>query len=753
MKHRVCVTSLLCLSVLLLIGPLTQHPAAHAAAPPDPRGIEFFEKKIRPVLIERCYKCHSAEAEKSKKLRGGLFLDSRTGVLKGGDTGPAIVPGKPSAGTLLNTLRYSGDVRMPPKGKLPDNVIADFEAWIKMGAPDPRIAAVARGRTINIEEGRKFWAYQPPRKQQLPTVKDTAWPAGPIDRFILAGLEAKGLRPTTPADRATLIRRLSFDLLGLPPTPEEIDSFVNDPAPDAYQKLVDRLLDSPHYGERWGRHWLDVARFAESVTLRGFIFKESWRYRDYVIESFNRDLPFDRFIQEQIAGDLLEAAGRKPSGSGSPEGLRPAASTGSLEDRRRQLVAVTFLSLGNTNLEQQDKKQLRMEVVDEQFDTISKGFLAQTVTCARCHDHKFDPIPTRDYYALAGILRNTKTLEHANVSRWLEMPLPADPATEAASTKHQQAVAALEAKLKTLKDAVVKTKPPPNPNKPKILAVKDVPGIVLDDSQAKKVGVWKDSKYSGSYIGDGYIHDLDQNKGEKTLTFIPELPRAGKYEVRLAYSPGTNRAATVPVHILSAEGEKVVHVNQKETPPIDGLFVSLGRYQFERAGQNYVLISNEGTKGHVIVDAVVFLPVEKLEETIPASRGRQPPESSPRQVRTPPPDGGGSQVAIRKLEEELKQLKARAPRRDLTMTVQEEKTIEDARIHIRGIVQNLGEKAPRGFLQVATVGHASGAARQRERPAAAGGLAGQQGQSADGSRHGQPHLALAVRLRPGPHGR
>ncbi len=238
----------------------------------------------------------------------------------------------------------------------------------------------------------------------FPRSSDAGWPINEIDSFILAGLEARGIRPVRDADRATLIRRLSYDLVGLPPSPEEIDAFVDDPAPDAYERLVDRLLASPHFGERWGRHWLDVVRFAESLTLRGFVLKQAWRYRDYVIDAFNADRPFYRFIEEQIAGDLLPGSSR----------MRPT---------RGSLIATTFLTLGNTNLEEQDKAQLEMDVVDEQLDTLGKAFLAQTIGCARCHDHKFDPIPTRDYYALAGILRNTKTLEHANVSRWLEKPL------------------------------------------------------------------------------------------------------------------------------------------------------------------------------------------------------------------------------------------------------------------------------------------------------------------------------------------
>ncbi|MCS6866116.1 MAG: DUF1553 domain-containing protein [Gemmataceae bacterium] len=637
--------------------------AAEEPKPLTPQDVEFFEKKIRPVLTEHCYGCHSAEAQKNNKLKGSLRLDSRAEMLRGGDSGPALVPGRPEESLLLQSLRYDGDLRMPPKGPLPAAVIQDFEKWIAMGAPDPRRPAntgVKRQVGLTIEEGRKFWAYQRPQAPVVPEVsRHPARIANDIDRFIVAKLEAAGLSPAPPADRATLIRRLYYDLIGLPPSPEAVDEFVHNRDPNAYEKLVDQLLASPHFGERWGRHWLDVARYAESVTLRGFIFKEAWRYRDYVIAVFNDDVPFDRFIREQIAGDLLPAA-------------TPA-------DRRRQLIATTFLQLGNTNLEEQDKKMLRMDVVDEQLDVISKGFLAQTVSCARCHDHKFDPIPTRDYYALAGILRNAKALEHANVSKWVEVPLPMEPAQEAAVKKHEAEVAALQAKIAAAKKAAGPAAPSAG-----VLAIRDVPGIVVDDTQAKKVGQWMPSVHSGTYIGTGYVHDLNAGKGEKTLTFQPDTLPPGRYEVRLAYSSGNSRADNVGIVVASADGETEVTVNMKKAPPIDGRYVSLGEYRFEKNGLAYVLISNAGTTGHVTADAVVFLPLEKNEA-----------------AAAPSPT---STATVAALEAELKKLQANGPQRDMVMSVVEEKIIEDARIHIRGSVHNLGAVVPRGVLTVALHG-------------------------------------------------
>ncbi|MHB1561703.1 MAG: DUF1549 domain-containing protein, partial [Isosphaeraceae bacterium] len=271
-----------CVAVLLIA---VARPTAAGAAD-DQAGIALFEARIRPVLVRECYSCHSAGA---KSIKGGLRLDSRAAVRAGGDSGPILGPGKPEESPLMEALRYDGEgTAMPPRGKLPDAVIADFARWIELGAPDPRDGTVvpARPATVDIEAGRRFWAYQAPRSHRPPDVRNASWPSTEIDRFILAGLEAKGLRPAADADRSTLARRLAYDLTGLPLPPEEVDAFVADPAPDAYERLVDRLLASPAFGERWGRHWLDVVRFGESLTLRGFIFPNAWRYRDYVIDVF-----------------------------------------------------------------------------------------------------------------------------------------------------------------------------------------------------------------------------------------------------------------------------------------------------------------------------------------------------------------------------------------------------------------------------------------------------------------------------------
>lgn len=387
----------------------------------DRERTKFFEKKVRPLLVARCYECHSPDA---KKVGGRLLLSSREGWEQGGERGLAIVAGEPERSLVIRAVRYEDkDLRMPPSGKLNAAEIATLVAWVKMGAPDPRSEnAVARERrSIAVDRGRDFWAFEPPRRPAVPAVDDTSWPRTEIDRFLLARLESNGLKPVADADRRTVFRRAYFDLIGMPPRPDEVKAFVRDPAPDAFSKVVDRLLGSPHFGERWGRHWLDVARFAESSGGgRSLVFKNAWRYRDYVIDSFNNDKPFDRFVTEQIAGDLL-----------------PSANT---EQRDEQVIATAYLVLGSINYELQDKELLRLEVVDEQIDTLGRTFLGLGLGCARCHDHKFDPIPTTDYYALAGILRSTRAVMHDDsVSTVVEQLLTTSSEHRSALDRHASA--------------------------------------------------------------------------------------------------------------------------------------------------------------------------------------------------------------------------------------------------------------------------------------------------------------------------
>ena len=347
------------------------------AADLTPAQTQLFESKIRPVLATKCYRCHSQQAE---KVKAGLFLDTRDGVLKGGESGPAIVPGEPEKSLLIKAVRYTDpDLQMPPKGqKLSDDQIADLVAWVKLGAPDPRLTSA--GQKDWKDSGKSHWSWQPLKKPAVPEVKDAAWPKTPVDNFILAKLEEKDLKPNPPADKRTLIRRASFDLIGLPPTPEEVEDFLKDESPDAFPKVVDRLLALPQYGERWGRHWLDVARYSDTKgqvrrNREDQYYPFAWTYRDYVIRSFNDDKPYNVFIIEQLAADKLPATRNNPS----------------------NLCALGFLTLGDRFMGMQN------DIINDRIDVVTKGFVGMTVSCARCHDHKFDPIPQKDYYSLHGI--------------------------------------------------------------------------------------------------------------------------------------------------------------------------------------------------------------------------------------------------------------------------------------------------------------------------------------------------------------
>lgn len=348
-------------------------------------GLEFFEKKIRPVLVEHCYQCHSAESVAANKLKGGLRLDTQGGTRAGGDTGPAVVPGKVDASLLIKALRQD-QFEMPPKGKLPDSVIADFVKWIEMGAPDPRTKEVAVHPKPAVTAG-DHWAFKPVIAAKPPNVKRTAWLKGDIDRFVLARMEQQGLQPVDAASNRELARRIYFDLIGLPPSPEQMRHFIaaaKKDRPKAVASLVDTLLASPRYGERWGRHWLDVARYAEDQAHTFGVRRRenAHQYRDWVIRAFNDDLPFDEFVKRQIAGDLME----NESG-----------------DRFRELAGMGFLGLGAQYYKNSDRAKAEADELDDAIDTLTRGFLGLTVSCARCHDHKYDPIPTIDYYSLAGI--------------------------------------------------------------------------------------------------------------------------------------------------------------------------------------------------------------------------------------------------------------------------------------------------------------------------------------------------------------
>jgi hypothetical protein len=406
----------------------------------EPAKDEFFEKQVRPLLIERCLECHG-----DKKPKAGLRLTSRANLLKGGDSGPAAVEGQPEESLIIQAIRYDDEPKMPPKGKLKDQEIAVLTRWVAMGLPWPETKAIvlapssAASKSSRFsDEQRRFWSFQPLQNVVPPETRDTNWPQTPLDRFILAALEANGLTPAAPADKRSLIRRATFDLTGLPPAPEEVEAFLADPAPDAFARVVDRLLASPQYGERWGRHWLDLVRYADSRDARGIggldDIGEAWRYRDWVVHAFNRDLPYDQFLIDQLAGDIVPAS---QPGAVNVEGL----------------VATGLLTIGEWGTGDADKEKMMTDIVDDQIDVVGRAFLGLTLTCARCHDHKFDPIPTEDYYGLAGIFFSTHILPDPGAktagSPMLRTPLVPKAQVEAFQ-RHKAQADALAAHLKAI---------------------------------------------------------------------------------------------------------------------------------------------------------------------------------------------------------------------------------------------------------------------------------------------------------------
>jgi hypothetical protein len=377
--------SLLAMAALTLaVTPARPDEPSRPAEPANLRAAAEFENRVRPLLVDRCVKCHGP-----RKQESNLRLDSRESMMQGGDSGPAIVPGKPGESLLVKAIRHEGDIQMPPDSRLKAEQVATLSRWIAEGAPWPVEAAGAaiRHGTITAED-RAFWSLQPVRPRPAPEVRDRAWVRTVVDRWILADLEARRLRPVGPADCRTLIRRATFDLTGLPPTPQEVDAFIADRSPDAFARVVDRLLASPAYGEHWGRHWLDVVRYADTAgETADYPVREAYRYRDYVVAAFNQDMPYDRFVREQIAGDIMA------EGADGTAYARMVTATGFLAISRR----FGF-----------DSENYHHLTIQDTIDTTGQAFLGLTLGCARCHDHKYDPVSARDYYALYGIFDSTR---------------------------------------------------------------------------------------------------------------------------------------------------------------------------------------------------------------------------------------------------------------------------------------------------------------------------------------------------------
>jgi hypothetical protein len=622
------------------------------------QGVELFERRIRPVLVRQCYPCHSAAAQKTD---GGISLDRPDDLRRSRETGALVVAGDPAKSGLIQFLRrgHRDGVAMPGKGAPPRSVVVDFEAWVQMGAPDPR--AVAGQSTPRPDLSGKHWAFQPIRNPPPPstTTTDTR---DPIDAFVAAALAERGQKIGAPADAGRLLRRLSFDLVGLPPTPAEVEAFVSDPSTSALARVVDRLLQSPEFGERWGGAWLQTVRYADvGAAELSPVRENAWRYRDYVIAAFNSDKPYDDFVREQLAGDLLSTNIDAPP----PD----------------QLVATGFLVVGSRLVQEQRRARLNWEVADEQIDLTMRTFLGLSVACARCHDHKSDPITTTDYYALAGIFGSTTSLTspveegRRNPTRWLERSL---------ATQEQLAeLSEYETRLEELKQQFneareMKLAFPGEVNSAALS------GVIVDNLAAEVHGAWKESSYSTNFVDRNYLHDGNADKGRKSVRYVPELPAEGVYDVLVSYTPRDNRATNVPVTITSVDGVKTVALNQTRAPTVDKVFASVGHYKFVPGKPAAVVISNEGTRGFVVADAVRFVPVEK--------------------------EGAGAQVAasetetpekallnFHQVERELMDFRGKKPVLPAALAVQEGK-IQDSRVRPGGDPDKQGAKVPRGFL-------------------------------------------------------
>ena len=533
--------------------------------------VEFFESKIRPVLVKHCYHCHSVESGKSK---GGLRLDSRAGWQVGGDSGPAIVPGKPDESHVVLAINRSGEVsEMPPKSRLSPEIVRDFNKWIADGAVDPREekAQVHEQEAINIEVGRKFWSFQPRRTFS--------------DKYSIDGFVAPQA-PRAAADR--LVRRLFLDLIGLPPSLVERREFLrlyHEQSPgDAVNTFADRLLARKEFGEKWARHWLDVARYADSNGGDfNLTFHQAWRYRNYVIDAFNSDMPYDQFIREQIAGDLL-----------------PFDNPG---QRNRQLIATGFLMIAPKMLTERNKAKMHLDIADEQVDTLGRTIMGLTLGCARCHNHKFDPIPTADYYALAGILHSTRTadrvfMNNVNVSGWTETDLAMD-------TDARALVAAHQSRVEELQKAIQQKKRQAKEEHQYLI------GVIVDDTQAKQTGPWRKSTHRPNHIGDHYLA-TDKDKGPYSIQWTARLPKPGKYELRVSFGGGTGLATSAPYVVGHAHGETRLTIDQTVRPSIRGLWHPIGQFEFETVAQ--VQLTDKNAGGHVIADAIQLVHLDDLQK-------------------------------------------------------------------------------------------------------------------------------------------
>ena len=630
--------------------------ALAAAASPAAADDAFFRQRIEPLLQTHCIDCHAGSID---DVGGGLWLDHARGLLIGGDSGPAVVPHDPDASVLLQALRYDG-IEMPPDGRLSDDEVALFEQWIAAGGADPRDHVPEEARAarpeIDIEAGRQFWAFRP--------LERVEWlPQGPaaVDAAVGRRLSEARLSRSERATPATQIRRLAYVLTGLPPSQQEQEAFERDPSDEHWTQLVDRWLASPAFGEQWGRHWLDVARYADSNGSDFNVpFADAWRYRNYVIDAFDRDRPYDEFVRQQIAGDLLPASSR--------------------EAATDAIVATGFLAIGPKMLSERDKEKLRMDVVDEQIDTVGKAFLGLTLGCARCHDHKFDPISQRDYYAMAGVFRSTQTLDgeiQRYVSDTVRLPLPSDPAMAAARATYEAELADLIRRRDAIRERVERQS-----GREAALAA----GVVIDNDDATVVGRWKESTFSPQRVGANYLHsDRDPDAG--SVRYAATLP-PGRYDIRVSYSGSGGRETKTEITIQTGGSSHSVRLNQAKRPAIANLFASIGT--FEVAGDVAVTLHSRGSTGYVIADAVQFVAAGSGDAAVPAA-------------------DPGLAADLKAVEDAIAAHKAAAPpQRATALGVRDIERPADCTMRIRGEPHLEGEVVARGMPRVLCEGDSAG---------------------------------------------
>ena len=656
----------------LLLTPLLFCGGVLGFATPKPQEnaeqTEFFESKIRPLLSSKCFACHGSEIQMAK-----LNLATAAGFFKGGESGPVVVKGEPENSRLISAVNYQGQIKMPPTGKLTDAEIADLVAWIKIGAPWPNAGSVPveaekpKGYQFT-EEQKKFWAFQPVKDYAPPKVRNVAWSKSPLDRFVLAELEKKGLSPARPANNLALLRRATFDLTGLPPTEKEIADFLADRSPNAFAKVVDRLLASPRYGERWGRHWLDVVRYADSAGADEDIrYPYAYRYRDYVIEAFNKDLPYNEFIKQQLAGDLLPA--EKPG---------DVNTTG--------IVATGFLQVGPKLLAEQDKPKMVYDMVDEQLDVATRAFMGLTVACARCHDHKFDPIPTRDYYSLASIFASTKSLARVEgtVSQLYFAPLvPKDVADRYNS--HQEKVKAKQEDI----DEVTGVEADRHAAALRELMPKYLPAAWQYENRPGTMADLKLADFARQQNLDAVVLERWITYLKPSIDVRPHLKRW--YEATDAATAALNRSETqrtLPDPPLALA--EVARSFQEELKVL-----AVERHEAQQAHKKKV--EEARRQGKPLPDRVAF-DVAKLRFLTDVTDKKGPlalPENEPEKLFS-----AESQAKLTQLRKELDTLKAASPPEPpMACAVAEGPSIQQ-KVFIRGNWANPGEDAPKQFLRI-----------------------------------------------------